>query len=270
LAYVDSVKQIFSIKFGAAGTRMQGGSRLLSRFEDAATTVLIRGRAFINAVEESHNELCIAALCLEAESGSTIVEYEPRLRGSMKTIDFTVTAKGRPKHFVDVKTIRPAPRDRTDAYVRAVQEGHLPENTRVELMKLVCDPGGDEESDIKTRPDGEAWHDLVTARGRMLEYALELERKIQDARIAEDGSLVILALCSNGFRWGLDQLEDFASFYHTGRHRFDDPLSKMEAHFIREQKVDISRTISQFAYLSRSLFDLRQAEFVMPVRPPSA
>jgi hypothetical protein len=97
---------------------------------------------------------------------------------------------------------------------------------------------------------GEIWHSAYTARGRMLEYALELEAKISEAGLAAADRKCILAACGNGFDWHRDELEDFVSFYRC-RCRADDPFAKMERADIEICKIALQRTILAFALMSR-------------------
>src|SRR4029077_12119372 len=133
-----------------------------------------------------------------------------------QTIDFRATGDDGLIAYVDVKTIKPAPRDRWDQYEKAQEKSLFPARAHI-LVK-------------KEWLGGEIWHSTFAARDRMLEYALETEKKIAEAKLTAERTLFVLALCGNGFHWHEDQLEDFVSFYHSGKHRPDDPFAKMEAH----------------------------------------
>lgn len=67
---------------------------------------------------------------------------------------------------MDVKTITQAPKDRWEQFDTAREEERFPENHIVGLFKEWM--------------DGEIWHGWCAARGRMLEYTLELEEKIRE------------------------------------------------------------------------------------------
>jgi hypothetical protein len=105
-------------------------------------------------------------------------------------------------------------------------------------------------------------------RGRMLEYSLELEQKIGEARLAEENVTTILALCSDGFRWRQDQLEDFVAFYSTGVYRADDPFSEMERKYMSANGISLARTISRFGYFERKQGEVRPRRMNWYVRPP--
>ena len=104
-----------------------------------------------------------------------------------------------------MKIIKPQVADRWDQFEKAAKEGWIADNVHVVIAEDWL--------------GGEIWHAWFAARARMLEYTLELERKIADANLAGDNKLFVLSLCSDGFRWQQDGLEDFVSFYRGGIHR---------------------------------------------------
>jgi hypothetical protein len=213
-----------------------------------------RGRGKFRAVDEAHNELCIAhAILSNPTPRFNRVEYERKLHGTARSIDFWATTEGGLTVFVDVKTIKPEPRDRSEQYDRAVHEGWFPENVRVTLHGL----------------RGELWHYMFAARSKMLEYTVELERKIADAALAGNGFLFVLAICGEGFYWHQDELEDLVSFYRSGHHRAEDPLSCAETKDLEEKGITLARTISQFACVRRSQGDIDPKRLNWNVQPPS-
>jgi hypothetical protein len=130
------------------------------------------------------------------------------------------------------KLPKPQTKDRWEQFERAVAEGSLPQKTSVLMHKDWL--------------GGELWHNLFAARGRMLEYALELERKIAEGHLSRDNSLFVLALYREGFTWEEDELEDFISYYHSGTHRSDDLFANAEARYIQNKNIVITKTISRF------------------------
>ena len=78
----------------------------------------------------------------------------------------------------------------------------------------------------------------------------------------------ILIFCGNEFAWHRSNLEDFADFYHTGRHRADDPFALMEQHHLKENGVQLARNIDHFGFLKRHIEIPTMAEFYLPVRGP--
>lgn len=171
--YAAEVCDAFRAEFRAAEVRFTGWQPLLLRFTEAVDCVLHSGRRYFSAVDEAHNELCVASAILGNPNPRIArLEYEPPLPGCAKSIDFGATAEDGVIVYVDVKTIKPVAKDRWDQYERAHQEQWLPANVRVALSRDWL--------------GGEIWHSMFTARGRMLEYALELEGKIAEAKLAGD------------------------------------------------------------------------------------
>jgi hypothetical protein len=182
------------------------------------------------------------------------LEYEPPLPGCGRTIDFRAMADNGQIAYVDVKTIKPEDTDRWNQFERARTEGWFPGNVIVGISQQWL--------------GGEIWHAWFAARGRMLEYSLELEQKIAEAGLQADDAIFVLALCSDGFRWHQDQLEDFVAFYSTGAYRADDSFSEVERKYMSDKKISLKRTISRFAYFQRRQGEIRPNRVNWHVRPP--
>ncbi|MGD0733076.1 MAG: hypothetical protein ABR956_17560 [Terracidiphilus sp.] len=235
--YRTKVARIFGEIFATETGRFRDGQRLLRRFNEAVDHALTGSP--LRSVDEAHNELCIArALLLNTTPRFSSVAYEPPLTACAKSIDFCGQSSEGLTTFVDVKTIMPEPKDRWDQFEKAREEERFPNNHIIGLSK---DWMG-----------GEIWHGWLAGRGRMLEYTLELEEKIKEGGLkGRKDTILILALCGTGFHWQESQLEDFADFYRSGRHRSDDSFAKMEAHFIKEEKLSLERTVTAFACMHR-------------------
>ncbi len=241
--YRAEVVKAFTAIFTEAADRFPDGERLLRRFNEAVDAVL-KGSTF-RAVDEAHNELCIAKALLDnAKPRFTSIAYEPALPGCAKTIDFRAEAPDGSTLYVDVKTIKPEDKDRWEHFEKAVKEDWFPENVNVVLSK---DWMG-----------GEIYHWMFAARSRMLEYTLEMESKIiRESGLKEQANTsFVLALCGAGVHWQESWLEDFIHFYRTGRHRPDDPFAKMEAHFIEQEKITLDRTVTRFACMKRRQMEI--------------
>lgn len=253
--YATEVCDAFRAEFRAAEVRFTSWQPLLLRFTEAVDYVLHSGRRYFSAVDEAHNELCVASAILGNPNPRIArLEYEPPLPGCAKSIDFGTTAEDGVIVYVDVKTIKPVAKDRWDQYERAHQEQWLPANVRVVLSRDWL--------------GGEIWHSMFTARGRMLEYALELEGKIAEAKLAGDSTRFVMAFCGEGFHWHRSELEDFVSFYFRGSHRDDDPYSQAELKYMSERSLSLSRSITSFACMSRSQGAIRQRSIHWNVQPP--
>jgi hypothetical protein len=253
--YAAEVQKHFGQQFGSAADRFKDGQVLLDRFSAAIDSVLRNGRGHFRAVDEAHNELCVAsALLSNTKLRFVRLEYEPHLPGCSKTIDFRATADDGRIVYVDVKTIKPEDTDRWEQFERAKAQGWFPENVMVGLSQEWL--------------GGELWHAWFAARGRMLEYALELEEKSAAAGLAIDNVIRVLALCGDGFHWHQDQLEDFVAFYSTGIYRGDDSLAQAERKHMADKQISLKRTISRFAYFQRRQGEMRPNRVNWNVQPP--
>lgn len=255
-SYTSEVQQAFELVFDTNDARFKQGPQLLEHFQKAVSDVLEGGRGNFSAVDEAHNELCIAdALLTNADPRFTKLEYEPTLLNSKKSIDFRAESEDGMTVFVDVKTIKPRVKDRWDQYERAVKEDWFPKNVALVLNKDWL--------------GGELWHNAFAARSRMLEYTIELEQKIAQSCLKDSNTLFVLAFCGEGFNWHQDQLEDFVSFYRSGAHRSDDPFSLAEEKYIKEMGLSVStKSISRFACMQRSQGDVHQRRLNWNVQAP--
>lgn len=254
--YTAEVLDAFHQKFKDAGDRFRDSERLLDRFSKATEAVIANGRSVFRAVDEAHNELCIAAGILANPNPKfSRLDYEPPLTGCAKSIDFRASTDNGLTVFVDVKTIKPAPKDRWEQFEKASKNGWLPENVNIILSKRWL--------------GGELWHNKFAARSRMLEYSLELEQKIHEYKLSAEKAAFILALCGEGFYWHQDELEDFVAFYYTGSYRPNDPFSRAEAKHIDEKKLIIAKTIFRFACMSRPQGDIYHRRLNWNVQPPT-
>lgn len=254
--YATEVQRAFGEEFEAAVDRFKDSQVLLDRFNAAIDSVVANGRGHFRTVDEAHNELCIASALLSNTKLRFIrLEYEPPLPGCTKTIDFRATGEDSQIVYVDVKTIKPEDTDRWEQFERAKAEGWFPDNVIVGISQEGL--------------GGEIWHAWFAARARMLEYSLELEQKIEEARLQADNAVFVLALCSDGFRWRQDQLEDFVAFYSAGVYRADDSFSQVEGKYMTDKNISLKRTISRFAYFQRKQGEIRPNRVNWHVRPPS-
>lgn len=253
--YARETTQFFSTRFNTRQKQFPNWKALIRGFNNAIDNVLAGGLALSRAVDEAHNELCIADAILYNPAPQFLrLDCEPRLRGCKKSIDFRARSQDGFTLYADVKTIRPVLTDRRDQYQRALKQGWLPDNVRLVLS--------DE------RLGGEIWHSMFAARSRMLEYTLELEQKIHAGELEAEKALFVLAFCGEGFYWHEHHLEDFVHFYYRRSYRSDDPFSKAEANHLAEQKIDLARTVSQFACMCRPHGNARPWRLNWDVRPP--
>lgn len=254
--YATEVRNTFGTEFSAAEDRFARGKATLQRFTDAVDRVIKDGRSYFSAVDEAHNELCIASAILASSEPRIVrLDYEPDLPGCAKSIDFRAGTEDGTSFYVDVKTIKPVSKDRWKQYERAQREQWLPQNVHVVLSKSWL--------------GGEMWHSMFAARGRMLEYTLELEGKIEEAKLGGNNTRFVMAFCGEGFYWHRSELEDFVSFYFRGSHRADDPFSQAELKYMAGKNLRFNRTVTSFACVSRPQGTIRQRSIHWNVQPPS-
>lgn len=251
--YKQQVVRDFSEQFKKFSDKFAEGNKLLATFEQKIDLVLRDGRSKFPAVDEAHNELCIALEILHDKRLNKL-EYEPKIEGCAQSIDFRASLSDGAIYYIDVKTINPKIGDRWDQFERASKEGWFPSDVNVVLSKEWL--------------GGEIWHGKFASRGRMLEYAVELENKISSINPKTEKNVFILALCGEGFWWHTDELEDFVCFYNSGKHRADDALGQAEDHYINEKKIKLQKTISSFACMRRSHGNVQHQRINWNVLPP--
>jgi hypothetical protein len=145
-------------------------------------------------------------------------------------------------------------RDRWAQYAAAQEKGWLPDRATLTLSEEWL--------------GGELWHNMFSARSRMLEYTLDLETKVEAAGLGARTDCIILMLCSNGFHWHEDELEDFVAFYMSGKHRPDDHLSQMELSYLQKHPLPPKRVVRRFGYLERSSDSILPGRLNWHVAPP--
>jgi hypothetical protein len=253
LHLVRAVEARFRLLFVTHRERLRGVQRCLDRFRSAVGRLESDPTiASLWAVDESHNELCAVEELLRFDAPAfSSIEYEPRLPAGERRIDLCATAR-EASWYVEVKTIRPEVKDRWDQYRAVVEAGRITPNVTIHFER---DWMG-----------GELWHNRFSARSKMLEYSIDFEARILAGGIDAPENRFVLALCSDGFSWHEDELEDFVAFYRTGRHRLDDGLSRMEQHALRGKTL--TRRISAFAYFCRPAFEPSIVESNWDVQPP--
>lgn len=253
--YQASTLHYFRPRFEAYAPRFAHGQALLKRYSAAIQEVITQGRAQFRAVDEVHNEICVAdAVLSDSSTVDATLLYEPPLPNTDKTIDFVLREADGRLTLVDVKTINPQPRDRWDHYERAIKEGWLPKNVQFILEQ--------------EWQGGELWHTAFASRSRFLEYTLELEAKLDSASYGDAARRRILMLCGEGFHWRQDDLEDFVAYYRSGTHRGDDPFSLAEARHVQTNGLMLRRSISSFGCLDRRQGDITARRINWHVQPP--
>jgi hypothetical protein len=208
-----------------------------ARFKACAETALGKTPCDTSAINETTNELHVIEKILAA-SNVALIEYEPPpVNPGGKTIDLRVTLTDGQVIYVDIKTIAPRTDiDKWQKYVAAREGGFFSPTAALIL--------GEEQL------GGTIYHQFVAARGKMLDYVVELEAKATGYDFSKRPTLA-MTFCGRPFDWDITQLEDFVQYYHSGKHRDDDPFGAMEDHSIREKRIALKRSIDLFYYLQR-------------------
>jgi hypothetical protein len=227
---------------------------LVQRFEAAAETLLTRGPESLSSFEEIHNEVCTAALILEAATPPCIaLEYEPTMEKCSQRFDFSASFTGQPTAWVEVKTVHPERIDKFDQYERLAREGRFPDNSHLYLDRYWL--------------GGELFHKYFAARAGLLSYTIETEEKISCCLADLRPWRVFLVFFSNGFDWRVYQLEDFVYFYRNGGHFEGDYFRLMEEHYIKANNLELKRNIQHFGYMQRPTGAIRPTVGSWSVEP---
>jgi ribosomal protein L30 len=201
-------------------SRITRGEVLWDRFEDAGKRCLADPDRDDRELTECVNEIAVAALLAtdKALVGRRI-EYEPPLLPDGRRIDFVVD-RGADNLYIEVKTVRPKTADGDAAWEKFLRLKKYHPKT-IDYMVTREGMGG-------------AIHgNEYAARAHFLDYTLAFEERLAAAKAIKPGPGIVV-FCGNGFAWRLSNLEDFADFYRTGRHRADDPFGPMEQHHIQD------------------------------------
>ena len=250
--WVDDTRSAYGSCF-SADTRFIGADRLLKEFDSAAETW--RRRRDPYPAEEKANELAAATALLCRLRASDVLHYEPPLKGTKKRIDFKITGGSAETAWIEVKTVAPRWEDDEKEWQRFLSmQADAPDNVHVIVNK---DFGG---AGITGQARKTRWS--------FLHRAVEVERKLKLLDASEQASVALL-LCSNGFAWSEDALEDFADFYRTGRFRGDDWFSHAVVRFMHDRQMTLDRSLAGFHYLERKQFEVDPHEFIPFVRGPT-
>lgn len=201
------------------------------------------------------NELILANLILDNKDFvCRELLYEPKpdtSKNSTKTIDFRFITGKEDTVYCDVKTIKPENKDSWEKFEK--DQKHFPMNVKVEIDKEWM--------------GGEIYHCMRNARASMLQYTTEFEDKIETYSKSIKTHYVLIC-CGNGFHWHLDEFEDFADFYLTGRYNPGDQFCDMEKYYMQSKNIVFKKTIERFAYFERKEYEIDYRKFVCPVRGP--
>ena len=235
--------------------RFPDAKKLTARFERIAGDWRAGRAPDASGIIEGVNEMCVAIELLRQKlTAHFTLVYEPSVTLTGQSVDFLLSY-GDHRHYFDVKTITP----------RAPQDAKLKWEKYEEMRSLF--PTNAALVLAEQWMGGEFWHFFSSARSKFLDYTLALERKIAELPKTSGGT-VRMIFCGDRICWTRDQLEDFADFYRTGVFRPDDPLRKLQAHFLTDKGLVLGRTVDGFCYMQRAPLDLQSSVFVVDVRGP--
>ncbi len=250
--FIQKIEQEICAKLLDEKGRFPSVDKLVNRFRESSRRLLAEGpeRRF-RKLQEDHNELCVAFEILK-DKGCLKLEYEPSFSTCAKRIDFKKTLAEGVVIFLDVKTINPNPQNDWPKYEDAVARGRIPPKKLLNIDKKWL--------------GGEFYHALISGRSKMLDYAVEVEEKITSCARDIGSAPVVLVFCTNELKLNITDFENFADFYRTGCHRYDDHFSEMDAHHISEKSISLTRQISRFACFRRGSLDIKPRTVCWDVR----
>jgi hypothetical protein len=254
--HISAIEAHYRPVITGGGSRLAGGGRLWSQFEEAIRSFRRQGRAQVSGVIERVNELVVAQLLLEDPTlASADIKYEPEVVTGRKRFDFARTGADGIPVYIEVKTVEPRADDSEENWRKVERR-----------QKLVT---------LSTRHIvDQAWMGAVifnnsfNARSSFLAYTQETEAKLAE-HVAVRPGRGILVFCGTGFSWHVSELEDFADFYARGRHRIDDSFATMEQHAIAEGAPALARTLDGIAAMMRHHDAVKPSKWVYPVRGPN-
>ena len=253
-ALIENARTIYRPILTGKDSRITRGTVLWDQFERAAEVCRTDAKAGERALAERINEMAVAKVLAEDKGLKDLISYEPDLLQDGRKIDF-VAERANDNAYVEVKTVHPDIADTEEAWKRYEERRKL----------------HPEQADFIVHKDwmgGKLYGNTFASRSRFLEYSMDFETRLAAAKNVKSGP-GLLVFCGNGMRWHRSNLEDFADFYHAGKHRQDDPFAKMEQHHVEQEKLKLLRNVDNFGCLVRPMEMAEKTSFVWPVRGPS-
>jgi hypothetical protein len=251
---IDDARATYKDVVASKDGRIQRGNVLWDQFESLAELCRKDAAGGERQLSEKIHELAVAKELAEDKSLTRTITYEPAFLSDKRKIDF-VCERANDNVYVEVKTVHPDTADTEAAWAKY-------------LERRKRHP---EQADFVVHQDwmsGKLYGDTFTSRSRLLEYTMEFEKRLAAAKVLKPGP-GLLIFCGNGMPWHRSNLEDFADFYHAGKHRQDDPFALMEKHHIDHARLAILRNVDNFGCIKRPMHQGSISEFVWPVRGPS-
>jgi hypothetical protein len=253
-AHIAAVEEAYRDLLTGPKARIEGGSRQWTQFQDAvASWRAQQGPERVLGVIERVNELVVAGILVN-DPAVLRLEYEPQQVHSKQRIDFRLGLDVGQDGYAEVKTVQPQTGDNDENWKRYEDRRvHLTRNTDYIVSK----------DWLGARIFGRSF----SARAAFLRYTLQFEEKLEAAQVSKPGTGCLI-FCGNGMDWHPSELEDFADFYRTGKHRPDDPFAEIEAHHMQENSLVLRGNIHSFGCLIRGHEDIQPKRWIFPVRGP--
>jgi hypothetical protein len=251
---IEDARSTYEDVVAGKDSRITRGAVLWDLFEGAAQACVADAKSGERQLAERINELSVAKFLAEDKGLQSSITYEPELLPDGRKIDF-VADRGRDNAYIEVKTVHPDIADTEAAWENYLKRRKLhPQN-----------------ADFVVKKDwmgGKLYGNTFASRSHFLEYTLDFETRLAAAKKDKVGSGP-LGVLRKRVRWHRSNLEDFADFYHAGKHRQDDPFALMEQHHIETEKLQILRNVDNFGCIRRRWEQAAITEFIWPVRGPS-
>jgi hypothetical protein len=238
------------------GSRREGGSKLWGQFTDAVAAYRRHGKDVLPAIIERVNEMAVARILIDGPTFARgKILYESPIAADGRRIDFVrPEAEGGGNLYVEVKTVRPTAEDSEDNWKKyearkARHSDHVTYHVEKRWMGAAI------------------YGNAFSARSKFMEYTRDFETRLTEADKVQPGR-GLLVFCRSGLQWEASELEDFADFYLTGRHRQDDPFANMEAEALRTGNIELKRNIAAFGFMKRPMNCITEEEWIPDVRGP--
>jgi len=253
--HIAAVEAFYGPLIIDSASRLEGGTKLWAQFRDAVAAYRKHGKGAFTAVIERVNELAVCRIILSDPSiASCRVFYEPHIAADDRRIDFVVPAAVGGSVYIEVKTVRPTAEDSEANW----QKYEARKKRHSENVNYLVD---------KSWLGAAIYGNSFSARSKFMQYARGFEARLAEADKVRTGR-GLLVFCGSGMEWNLSELEDFADFYLTGRHRQDDPFAKMEAEALTKGSIKLKRNIAAFCFLKRPMDCITEENWTPDVRGP--
>jgi hypothetical protein len=253
--HIAAVEAFYGPLITDSDSRLEGGTKLWAQFTDAVAAYRKHGKAAFTAVIERVNELAVARIILNDPSlPSCKVFYEPQIAADDRRIDFVVPAAEGGSLYIEVKTVRPTAGDSEENW----QKYEARKERHTENVSYLVD---------KNWLGAAIYGNSFSARSKFMQYTRDFEARLAEAHKVQPGR-GFLVFCGSGMEWHRSELEDFADFYLTGRHRQDDPFAKMEAEALTKGSIELKRNIAAFGFVKRPMDCITEEKWIADVRGP--